>query len=128
MTYAMTLDNSWEIMTEEEMYDVNGGGTLTIGFGVMLTPGLVAGLLSGTVTRAVVGSIIAKSSIGGLIGLAIGAASSLLASILIQALTNKIIDSLGDVPYYQMFYVNTSLKGFFVPNGNVVLNLGSLGF
>jgi len=26
MTYAMTLDNSWEIMNEEEMYDVNGGG------------------------------------------------------------------------------------------------------
>lgn len=25
MTYAMTLDNSWEIMDEEEMYDVNGG-------------------------------------------------------------------------------------------------------
>ena len=26
MTYAMTLDNSWEIMNEDEMYDVNGGG------------------------------------------------------------------------------------------------------
>ena len=26
MTYAMTLDNSWELMSEEEMYDVNGGG------------------------------------------------------------------------------------------------------
>ncbi|MBV1708987.1 MAG: hypothetical protein KMY54_03930 [Erysipelothrix sp.] len=25
MTYAMTLDHSWEIMSEEEMYDVNGG-------------------------------------------------------------------------------------------------------
>ncbi len=25
MTYAMTLDNSWELMSEEEMYDVNGG-------------------------------------------------------------------------------------------------------
>lgn len=30
MTYAMTLDNSWEIMNEEEMYDVNGGGTTEI--------------------------------------------------------------------------------------------------
>ncbi|MFH5880853.1 hypothetical protein [Liberiplasma polymorphum] len=29
MTYAMTLDNSWELMTEEEMYDVNGGWTKT---------------------------------------------------------------------------------------------------
>lgn len=25
MTYAMTLDNSWELMSEDEMYDVNGG-------------------------------------------------------------------------------------------------------
>jgi len=25
MTYAMTLDNSWELMSEEEMYNVNGG-------------------------------------------------------------------------------------------------------
>jgi len=25
MTYAMTLDNSWEMMSEDEMYDVNGG-------------------------------------------------------------------------------------------------------
>jgi hypothetical protein len=30
MTYAMTLDNSWELMTEDEMYDVNGGGRITI--------------------------------------------------------------------------------------------------
>ena len=28
MTYAMTLDNSWEIMNDEEMYDVNGGGSI----------------------------------------------------------------------------------------------------
>ena len=28
MTYAMTLDHSWEIMSEEEMYDVNGGDSL----------------------------------------------------------------------------------------------------
>jgi len=33
MTYAMTLDNSWEIMNEEEMYDVNGGFSWT-GFSV----------------------------------------------------------------------------------------------
>ncbi len=29
MTYAMTLDNSWEIMCEEEMYDINGGTSTT---------------------------------------------------------------------------------------------------
>lgn len=32
MTYAMTLDNSWEIMSEDEMYDVNGGETVMIYF------------------------------------------------------------------------------------------------
>lgn len=31
MTYAMTLDNSWELMNEEEMYDVNGGGLFASG-------------------------------------------------------------------------------------------------
>ena len=25
MTYTMTFDNSWELMSEDEMYDVNGG-------------------------------------------------------------------------------------------------------
>ena len=25
MTYTMTLDNSWELMSEDEMYEVNGG-------------------------------------------------------------------------------------------------------
>lgn len=30
MTYAMTLDNSWAIMNEEEMYDVNGGWDMYI--------------------------------------------------------------------------------------------------
>lgn len=25
MSYTMILDNSWELMSEEEMYDVNGG-------------------------------------------------------------------------------------------------------
>ena len=28
MTYGLTLDNSWELMSEEEMYDVNGGRSL----------------------------------------------------------------------------------------------------
>ncbi len=126
--YSLALDNSWLVMNEEEMYDVNGGGTLTIGFGVMLTPGLVTGLLAGTVTKAVVASIIAGSSIAGPIGWAIGAAAGLLASVLIQALTNKVIDSFGNIPYYQLFYVTTNLKGFLIPNGNIVLNLGSLGF
>ena len=25
--FSMALDNSWLVMNEEEMYDVNGGGT-----------------------------------------------------------------------------------------------------
>ncbi len=26
MTYALTFDNSWAVMSEDEMHDVNGGG------------------------------------------------------------------------------------------------------
>jgi len=44
MTYAMTLDNSWEIMSEDEMYDVNGGlslgtwsGFLAVGYYIEVT-------------------------------------------------------------------------------------------
>jgi hypothetical protein len=40
----MTLDNSWEIMNEEEMYDVNGGGTVTIK--IVLSEVVLEGMLS----------------------------------------------------------------------------------
>lgn len=47
MTYAMTLDNSWEIIAEEDMYNVNGGknhyDSMTANAAVIL---LGAGLLA----------------------------------------------------------------------------------
>jgi len=83
MTYAMTLDNSWELMTEDEMYDVNGGSTQTYVGGAAVKEitnmlANVAGwatlafkfgafLLGGTLTFATgVGAIVAFASAMGL--------------------------------------------------------------
>jgi len=52
MTYAMTLDNSWELMSEDEMYDVNGGiqiGSNYVYFSyndIVIAVGTAAGSLS----------------------------------------------------------------------------------
>jgi len=55
MTYAMTLDNSWEIMSEDEMYDVNGGMTVAT-MALMIDASLIAASL-------VIGAVaIAKST------------------------------------------------------------------
>lgn len=43
MTYAMTFDNSWELMSEDEMYDVNGGSKSDFFLGVLAS--LVANAL-----------------------------------------------------------------------------------
>ncbi len=58
MTYAMTLDNSWELMSEEEMYEVNGGGQINIIISrdVIMD---VAGIMAGGGTTAVVGMFLA---------------------------------------------------------------------
>jgi len=82
MTYAMTLDNSWELMTEEEMYDVNGGWTTYTGASAWveitnmianivgwggLSVALVKTMLAGAVTAAsVVGALVAFASAIGL--------------------------------------------------------------
>ncbi|AUD65591.1 hypothetical protein BK011_07755 [Tenericutes bacterium MZ-XQ] len=67
MTYAMTLDNSWELMTEDEMYDVNGGGTvdlLYISYNDLV--GLLgAAMMSGmTVTYAYMGVHLIAATVG----------------------------------------------------------------
>jgi len=82
MTYAMTLDNSWELMTEDEMYDVNGGWTTYQGSSAWieitnmianivgwagLSVSLVKTLLAGAITFAsVVGALVAIASAIGL--------------------------------------------------------------
>ena len=44
MTYAMTLDHSWEIMSEEEMYDVNGGNASDLALNLLV--GIVGGIVA----------------------------------------------------------------------------------
>ncbi len=86
MTYAMTLDNSWELMSEDEMYDVNGGQTFTglaawaqitemlaVTFGLFVLGGKLAAAATATVW----------TGIGTVIGIlaAVGATASILAGI-----------------------------------------------
>jgi len=51
MTYGLTLDNSWELMSEEEMYDVNGGGSWALTF-TSKTIGIAIGAVSGVFIRS----------------------------------------------------------------------------
>lgn len=68
MTYAMTLDNSWELMSEEEMYDVNGGGIARSTMALSIDIGIVAiSLIYAVVGAAVTYFNLAKIS-KGLIG------------------------------------------------------------
>jgi hypothetical protein len=59
MTYAMTLDNSWELMTEDEMYDVNGGVT----WGANTVFGVPVGWVI-TISKAECADLAALSAIG----------------------------------------------------------------
>jgi len=84
MTYAMTLDNSWELMTEEEMYDVNGGLYLNQGFVDSLLIGIIGSVnanafgIAGTATlvKGSAGFIIASLSPLGAAGIVIGVLGS----------------------------------------------------
>lgn len=68
MTYAMTLDNSWELMTEEEMYDVNGGAVFFQGSFSNWTAGFTIGynallaLLGGMASTIVAAGPVAAGS------------------------------------------------------------------
>ncbi|MBV1708985.1 MAG: hypothetical protein KMY54_03920 [Erysipelothrix sp.] len=48
MTYAMTLDHSWEIMSEDEMHDVNGGWTAYRGAAAFAQISVISGSLYGS--------------------------------------------------------------------------------
>ena len=68
MTYAMTLDNSWELMTEEEMYDVNGGknhyDTMTATAAVILLGAGLMTWLSNAVGYAAAAALLAAPTVG----------------------------------------------------------------
>jgi len=104
MTYAMTLDNSWEIMTEEEMYDVNGGFYLSnrdltgilVAVGINPLGGFLWGLgiykLGALISSkaALLGAKIG-GTIGGIVGSAVGA---LLGLGLVGSMSLKMADAL----------------------------------
>ncbi|QWB99708.1 class IIb bacteriocin, lactobin A/cerein 7B family [Mycoplasmatota bacterium] len=83
MTYAMTLDNSWELMTEDEMYDVNGGyyiansaiNTLVAfaGGAALTTTGKVGYVKLGTAFASMFVWVFGIPGIGPLLALYIGA-------------------------------------------------------
>ena len=76
MTYAMTLDNAWELMTEDEMYDVNGGITFekVSVWGVLISWEL---RMSNSELVTLLGLIAAGTSMyGGLIKLGLAAAAA----------------------------------------------------
>jgi len=65
MTYAMTLDNSWEVMNEEEMYDVNGGNAAMfvkniVGLAAMFAALGVVGKTFGKILKTFASSSVSK--------------------------------------------------------------------
>lgn len=97
MTYAMILDNSWELMSEDEMYDINGGGTidlLYISYNDLV--GLLgAAMMSGmTVTYAYMGVHLIAATVGiSIPGLGLLASAYILAHA--GALAYALIDAAG---------------------------------
>ncbi|MDY0278596.1 MAG: hypothetical protein RBQ97_10995 [Acholeplasma sp.] len=90
MTYAMTLDNAWELMTEDEMYDVNGGGLYIELYNIMMTENLRKALFGASVTlitSLVTSAILAALGVSGvgaalagaIIGTAVAFATSIIA-------------------------------------------------
>jgi len=84
MTYGLTLDNSWELMSEEEMYDVNGGQKFT----GLAAWSQILEMLAVTFGLFVLGGKLAATAtvwtgIGTVIGIlaAVGATASILAGI-----------------------------------------------
>jgi len=75
MTYAMTLDNSWELMTEDEMYDVNGGFLGWSGDKFIHNLGVIAGAIFNAVLW--IGGTVLAASFARVISQAIGSGAAL---------------------------------------------------
>ncbi|GEM_PF-6376939 len=80
MTYAMTLDNSWELMSEEEMYDVNGGAVYISNSTLV---GMFSWLASFSVTTIVAYATVIKTTLAAFVtGLSLGTAVAIAAFII----------------------------------------------
>ncbi|MDY0277786.1 MAG: hypothetical protein RBQ97_06850 [Acholeplasma sp.] len=103
MTYAMTLDNSWELMSEEEMYDVNGGknhyDTMTATAAVnLLGAGLLVWLADAVGYSSAAALLAAPTlGLGSIITGIIGGYSGWMASLYLGAYNqaNDIVDQYG---------------------------------
>lgn len=124
MTYAMTLDNSWELMTEDEMYDVNGGGSLNISISKEFIVGAAQAIATGgtaaalaylypTLTVNIAIWLLVSTSLG---PVAMGIMASFAAGAVV-ALGSYIVGEaakyLAGKAYDAVF---TVASGFFVPN------------
>ncbi|MDY0144342.1 MAG: hypothetical protein RBR97_20870 [Bacteroidales bacterium] len=80
MTYAMTLDNLWELMSEEEMYDVNGGAVYISNSTLV---GMFSWLTSFSVTTIVAYATVIKTTLAAFVtGLSLGTAVAIAAFII----------------------------------------------
>ena len=107
MTYAMTLDNSWELMTEEEMYDVNGGGTTEI-----------------------VVTFLTDAAFKGAIGLgAVAFATALYAKVAVLLAPLHAIPVVGTVAYWSLLGSFVAAATYAFTKGvNIVLNIAFWSF
>ena len=75
MTYGLTLDNSWELMSEEEMYDVNGGAVYIPNSTLV---GMFSWLASFSVTTIVAYATVIKTTLAAFVtGLSLGTAAAI---------------------------------------------------
>ncbi|MCU0104453.1 hypothetical protein N7603_02130 [Acholeplasma vituli] len=127
MTYAMTLDNSWELMTEDEMYDVNGGGTIalsirisaeTIGAAVGAGIGVYVGYLVG-VLAVKLGLIASTTGPGAILIMAI---SGVTLTLIGAAIANAIEDAVRNGQNTATVRY-TLASGFLVPNWTIPITL-----
>lgn len=80
MTYAMTLDNSWELMSDEEMYEVNGGAVYISNSTLV---GMFSWLASFSVTTIVAYATVIKTTLSAFVtGLSLGTAVAIAAFII----------------------------------------------
>ena len=130
MTYAMTLDNSWELMSEDEMYDVNGGGAITISIsrdlivnvaGVLFTGGTAAAMafLAPKIALAVGFWLLVSTSLGpiamGIIATFAAGATVALASYIVGEAAKHLVGQAYDAVF-------TVASGILIPN--IALRLG----
>jgi len=106
----MTIENSWEFMSEEEMYDVNGGATVGIYLDITLSLGFVVGVLAGSITStmivtSLIMSAVAATAVGGPAAIGIGTTlAGVVGAILARSITAYIVNTIGGSAARELAY------------------------